>query len=291
MMNKKQFAQEYREMQAQRAPDLWNRIEAGLESSPARQPEAAVRKSRPYRHFRSYGLAGAAALVLLITGVRLSGSEKGAEAPKQQPNNAVAEQAEAEVMAGAVTVKPVNALNIPENASTIAADASYFSEAVLAETELLCEASVTSVAFGEGESGRPDHVVYEMVIDGIYYAQGYVSEQETIEVTSPIVQAEADEAWLLYQMKPGSTYLVPLKAGTGGWELIYPFAPQIEVAADQTYIFHSGYSSLINQNTVVTKGEKEGESDFYYDRMLVRTDDNFLSDLISLVKQEVQGRK
>lgn len=323
-MDKKQFAQEYRKMQAQNTPDLWNRIEAGLEGSPDRKPETAGHKRKAFRHSRTYGLSAAAALVLLVMGVRLSGTGKST-ASLEQTKHAVAMQEEtvadeimaweAEIAAGdhmaetteaaadgsmagaaknaseTITARPVNALQVPADAITVPYDTRYFSEAVLAETELLCEASVTSAAFGEDESGWTDHVVYEVVIDAVYYAEGYVSEKETVEVTSPIVQADADEAYLLYQLKPGATYLLPLRTAAGGWELIYPFAPQIEVAADQEYVFHTGYSSLINQNTLVMKGEKQGENDFYYDRMLVREDDNFLSDLISLIKHEVQGRK
>ena len=77
----------------------------------------------------------------------------------------------------------------------------------------------------------------------------------------------------------------------GVWELLYPFAPQIQVTGDGAYLFHSGYASLVSSEASVVIGSQEGESDYYYDRMLLRDDDNFLSDLISLVEREAQGRK
>ena len=102
-------------------------------------------------------------------------------------------------------------------------------------------------------------------------------------MNSPIVRAEGDEAWLLYQMEPGKTYLLPLKKTEGNWELLYPFAPQIQLTGKQGYLFHSGYTSLINETTQVTAGVQEGENDYFYDRMLLREDEGFLSDFLELI--------
>ena len=43
--------------------------------------------------------------------------------------------------------------------------------------------------------------------------------------------------------------------------------------------------------TSVAVKTPEGTNDYYYDRMLVREDGNFLSDLVSLIEREAQGRK
>ncbi|MGL5434767.1 MAG: hypothetical protein ACRDBO_05110 [Lachnospiraceae bacterium] len=309
MIDNKRFEQEYKSMQNQNVPDLWNRIEAGLDSNPDRSIPEQEKKPAPFRRSPVYVFATAAAsFAVLVTVIMLSRQAESIAPEPVRTDNVMAESAgagsadyevaaEAPVMAEAAdtadeadtveaeasAVMTVNALHIPEDARTVAADASYFSEAVLQETDLLCSVVVDSVAFGYHESGNADHVVYEVTIGEIHYASGYVSDKEPITVSSPIVQADADEAYLLYQMKQGNTYLLPLKESADGWELIYPFAPQIQMIDDRKYVFHSGYTSLINQQTFVTKGEKEGANDFYYDRMLVREDETFLSDLISLV--------
>ena len=114
---------------------------------------------------------------------------------------------------------------------------------------------------------------------------------ENLTVKSPIVKTQGDEAYILYQLQKGGTYLLPLENKDGVWELLYPFAPQIQVTGDGAYLFHSGYASLVSSEASVVIGSQEGESDYYYDRMLLRDDDNFLSDLISLVEREAQGRK
>ena len=56
--------------------------------------------------------------------------------------------------------------------------------------------------------------------------------------------------------------------------------PQIQVAPGGGYLFHSGYASLIDDSAFVVVGQQEGDNDFYYDRMLLREDSDFLSDLI-----------
>ena len=63
------------------------------------------------------------------------------------------------------------------------------------------------------------------------------------------------------------------------------------MTGDGAYLFHSGYASLVTEDTSVVIGIQEGENDYYYDRMLLREDGNFLSDFVSLVEHQTQGRK
>ena len=182
-------------------------------------------------------------------------------------------------------------LAVPEQAVTVEEDSRYFSEDILGDTSLLCGGRVLSAALEEDESGRTARVVYEMEVDGIYYAEDYVSSMERITVESPIIQTEGDTVFVLYQLVPGETYLLPLLEADDRYELLYPFAPQIQMTGEQEYLFHSGYASLVTQDTSVAVKTPEGTNDYYYDRMLVREDGNFLSDLVSLIEREAQGRK
>lgn len=176
-------------------------------------------------------------------------------------------------------------LPLPEGAVTVPEDASYFSEAILADTELLCSGTVEGVSLEYDGQGRAVKVVYQVLAGEIHYAQDYLDSQERILVKSPIVKTDGDEAYILYQLKEGSAYLLPLKKEKGEWELIYPFAPQVEILQDGAYLFHSGYASLVNQETRVVAGKREGENDYFYDRMLLRQDEGFLSQFLSLIKK------
>ncbi len=174
-------------------------------------------------------------------------------------------------------------LTVPEDALTLSSDTAYFSQAILQDTELLCTGTVKDASFVYDDSGRAVGVSYQLSLSQIHYAQDYIAQTDQITVNSPIVRVEGDEAWLLYQMEPGKTYLLPLKKTEGNWELLYPFAPQIQLTGKQGYLFHSGYTSLINETTQVTAGVQEGENDYFYDRMLLREDEGFLSDFLELI--------
>lgn len=180
-------------------------------------------------------------------------------------------------------------LAVPEDAVTVPEDSRYFSEAIFRDTELLVGGTVTDVTLEYDGDGKAVKVVYEMNLDQVYYAEDYTTGLETLTVKSPIVETEGDEVFILYQLQPGGTYLLPLWQKDGDWELLYPFAPQIQVTGDGGYLFHSGYASLVTGDTSVVLGSQEGENDYYYDRMLLREDGNFLSDFVSLVENQVQG--
>lgn len=182
-------------------------------------------------------------------------------------------------------------LAVPEQAVTVPEDTEYFSEAILGDTGLLCGGTVKEAELEYDESGRAAKVVYRISLDKVYYSEDYTAGMDMLTVKSPIVETEGDEAYVLYQLQEGGTYLLPLEKQGEGWELLYPFAPQIQVTGDGAYLFHSGYSSLVSSDTAVVVGSQEGANDYYYDRMLLRQDDNFLSDFISLVEREAQGRK
>lgn len=318
MIDEKRLEQEYRKLQKEAAPDLWDRIEGQLKEHPER--ESANRKTRS-RYKGWYGLAAVAAVMAVTFGVNLvrnSGQMPMEHAAGAAETTAAAEatmaaagtpaaEAAAETAggmtipvsqdgaAGVVTwqqlsIPAYTALPVPEKAAAVPEDAWYFSEDILADTELLCGAKIKNISFEYDSSGNAGKVVYDMTIDAVYYAEDYASPKAQIRVTSPIIRTDGDEAYLLYQLQMDEKYLLPLKKHEGVWELLFPFAPQIQVLEQGGYLFHSGYASLMDGDTAVVVGRQEAANDYYYDRMLFREDDRFLSDFLALVEQEVQGR-
>lgn len=300
MIDEKRLEQEYRKLQEQAAPDLWDRIEGKLKEHPERNAieeikpapagEAGQKRKKGPVWYRSwYGLATAAAVIAVTFGVNLVRNSG------QVTSGMTAGPAMAALAPGVVTWRQLSvpvyaALSVPEQAKTLSEDAWYFSEDILADTELLCEAKVHGVSLEYDDSGNAAKVVYEMTIDEVYYAEDYVSFAELIQVKSPIICSDGDEAYLLYQLQVDGGYLLPLKKQEGSWELLFPFAPQVQILKQGGYLFHSGYASLVDNDISVVVGQQEAANDYYYDRMLLRTDNRFLSDFLTLVEHKVQGR-
>lgn len=174
-------------------------------------------------------------------------------------------------------------LTLPAGAVTLPEDTMYFSEDILGDTQLLCLGTVTSVVLEEDPAGNPASLVYDIRLDSVCYSEDYTADFKSLTVKSPIIKSEGGSSQILYQLQAGASYLLPLKRQDTDWELLFPFAPQIQAVGNGAYLFHSGYVSLADSNTSLVVGEQEGANDFYYDRMLLREDDDFLSDFISLV--------
>ncbi|MCI8982251.1 MAG: hypothetical protein HFG78_07570 [Hungatella sp.] len=177
-------------------------------------------------------------------------------------------------------------LSLPAQAVTVSEDAMYFSEEILEDTELLCVGTVASVSLEPDDSGCPAFLVYEIPVDSVCYSETYTTGLAYVQVKSPIVRAVGGHNQILYQMQVGASYVLSLKSADDGWELLFPYAPQIQVTPGGGYLFHSGYGSLADDSAFVVVGQQEGDNDFYYDRMLLREDGDFLSDLISLVMNQ-----
>lgn len=282
-MNNKEFEDEYRKLKKQAVPDLWNRIEPNLKEHP--EQRQVVHKI-PIRKQLGGLTAVAAATVFLVLGTvnyQRENAGKTSTVMNQDLDGITATtEAYAHENVELVAYQP---LKVPDQAVTVPEDTQYFSEAILGDTELLCGGRVVKAELEEDVSGRAVKVVYEIEIDKIYYAEDYMTNIKTITVKSPIVKTEGDEAYILYQLQKDGVYLLPLKTEEGHWELLYPFAPQVQIVEEGAYLFHSGYVNLVNNNTSVVAGEQEGMNDYYYDRMRLRNDDEFIYEFISLVEE------
>lgn len=308
-MDEKRFEQDYRDWKRQTAPDLWDRIEGRLKDYPKREaskeitPEGiqagqkdnsrTVNDRQPADKRALYRWAAGIAAVLCVAALapglyQKRGILNGSGSALQETTYAamVEETASVTEFPGEAegVMQTKSRLTLPEDALTVPQDSAYFSQAILSDSELVCTATIEDVSLEYDAQGRANRVVYQLVLDQVHAAQDYLTATSQITVKSPIIRAEGDEAWILYQMQAGKTYLLPLKKQEESWELLYPFAPQIQLTDTQGYLFHSGYTSLINETTQVVAGEPEGKNDYFYDRMLVREDEYFLSDFLTLIQ-------
>lgn len=182
------------------------------------------------------------------------------------------------------------ALLLPEHAIFTSPDGFYFAEERLRDADLLGQMTVTGVSFDTEADGFSHHVVYEMTVDTVLYSENYVNSGQKLEILSPLLGDSTKEA-VLYQLKKGGTYLLPLTYENGSYQLLYPASPQIEVTGDSEYVFHNGWQSLVNDRTRIVHKTPESPEDHYSDRLLLRDDKTFLSNLTALVETKKQEEK
>lgn len=182
------------------------------------------------------------------------------------------------------------ALLLPEHALFTSPDGFYFTEERLRDAELLGQMTVTGVSFDTEADGFSHHVVYEVTVDTVLYSENYVNSGQELEILSPLLGDSTKEA-VLYQLKKGGTYLLPLTYENGSYQLLYPASPQIEVTGDSEYVFHNGWQSLVNDRTRLVHKTPESPEDHYSDRLLLRDDKTFLSNLTALVETKKQEEK
>lgn len=165
----------------------------------------------------------------------------------------------------------------------------YFTMNTFTDTELLVQATVQNINFIFNDSKEATSVVYTVLTDNVYYSEGdypsmgrYSDGTELLTVISPIVSA--DDVWM-YPLQVNRTYLLPLMVtDSDAINLVFPYAPQIELSLDGFCVFHSGWQALINDSTGYLLVDCVHPDDYFYDRMLVRPADGFAKDLIRIIK-------
>lgn len=302
MNDRQNLKKEYIELKCHMTPDLWERIEAGLEEKP---DSVVPMKEKKYRSsFRWMSGVAAAGVMICISASFLFGrenskafprevvvaegtmaAETGTEAqsqPKYSNMNSPVIEYESISLAAAAPVA------VPEQVKTVDNDL-YFSEAILGETELLIQAAVEQVGFEYDSRGVAVAVTYEVVLNKVLYAEEYATPGSRLTIKSIIDEDMVLDGTVLYALLEGRTYLLPLAKNEDVMWLIFPFAPQIEVTNNGEYLFHNGWKSLVTEESMEVLKKTGSPHDFFYDRMMLRTDFSVEDELVSLTETMAQN--
>lgn len=267
-MNKKELKKQYIAHCESTAPDmdkLWERIESGLEE----KPENGV-SSKPVRSFNLRWAAAAAAVLVLIPSILIgTNNTKGsmsmdggaaldeayqmiAEAKSETTAAAAADNFD--MAAGETASLPETvcyeelsfntyAEEIPVPTAKPFGDEFFVEEKVLAETDIIVDAVVSSVYKGEGGTVC------------------YVLTAEDGGIGSVTVESASR-----YTLKPDREYILPLKKTEDGYRLAFENAPQIERTLDGGLVFHNGWACLAENSAELIYPQAYAD-DFFYDRM------------------------
>ncbi|MDF2675672.1 MAG: hypothetical protein K0R09_3944, partial [Clostridiales bacterium] len=146
------------------------------------------------------------------------------------------------------------------------------------------------------------NIVYVIKVDSILYSKYEENLSSTIKVESLCSNGCYATDKPLYSLKVNRQYILPLyfygedifyyskDKYAGGdikrdsnYDIIYPFAPQIEVTLDNKYIFHHKWNSLINSETIDVNDEL---ADLY--KLKLRSDKAFIDDLKQLINKNIR---
>lgn len=314
-MSRRELRQAVRQNCAHQTPAYWDRIASELEETAERPVEK--RRRRPMLRVAAYTAALAAVAVLAFT------MWPRPAAPARLPG-----AAEPTITSATPTGPvPYHALHLapvgdvkPLEGGEAADDILPFSESILANCDLLCEVTVTDrypkdyrydVASDKFEKNGRLHMqsrttVFVLRLEEVLYGEAAAGETIRVEVTGwGCVTSEHDDAAML----PGRRYIVPLYAYAGkdlidktaenwvagdvtlngAYGICYPFAPQIEVTLDEQYLFHEGWASLIDAHTVDVLLDEDVDVLGYGNRLKLRADSAFKSDLCHLLKEAKAG--
>lgn len=330
MSKKRRLDDTYKELQSSGLPDLWSRIEKGLDMETIKaeylEENAAlagrnvqkagrrvIRNGLRRRNFRwkyGAGIASAAVCILLSAQIGRLYSNREQEAgrvaetiaaadgysaeTKHYKPNQMAAQDQAEIAPenselvqslvwySELPVSGTDAAPPPEEAVYASADCLYFTEEVLKQSSALCQVSVEQVSYEKNSNGDIWTVCYDLTVHDILSGGEDLEPDWRLEVRSPLIGTKESNG--LYIMKEGGNYLLPLTMQEGGWELAFPYAPQIEQTGNGGYIFHTGWQSLLTEDTVVVMKKRQAPEDYYYDRMVLRQDPEFVRSLVLLAE-------
>ena len=177
-----------------------------------------------------------------------------------------------------------------------------FSEDILGEADVVCKATVIntykeSLCYCENLTD-----VYEVRIDKIYYSEERVKEGEIIKIVN-FDFFNNHIAPLNSEILKDHQYIFPIRNSIvgrmdngqlggvipeGQYGIVNPYVNQMEVTKNNEYVFHGGWKSLINENTVdvILDDEKDNTLDiFYMDQIKLRRDEAFEDDLIALIQK------
>lgn len=324
-MNDKELIKAYRKLKNSEAPDLWNRIEAGIDTASSadkvngntqEQPVSAhPDKILPLKKYNKLVFGSAAVILVVLVAVtvfRISFLAK----PEFMASNASGDSfinREDNTQSEGTSEKFINAdlsdtvsydmpkayaeleladimpVSLPTVTVSQSPQTKYFTIEAFADTDLLVLATVQNINFIYNDEREALSVVYTVLADDVYYsserypqAKLYSDCSVLLTIISPIIQA--DDVWM-YPLQVNRTYILPLTVTDNDTiNLVFPYAPQIELSLDGFCVFHSGWQALIDDNTAPLLADCVHPDDYFYDRMMVRQSNGFAGDLTSLIE-------
>jgi hypothetical protein len=321
-LNNKDLKKYLKEKSQENTPDLWDQIEKKLENKDRELKVIKVRKKNNKKYVQ---VILAAAIILVIVGVKIDPEVKlvGEEQVIKNKDQSREPVLYSSLNFGAaVTGDSILNYGIAKDfqdaKDTSESCLESFSEDILKDMNIMCKVTVVNTYLkdynyvvkedkfrpeGELISQTEQSKIYDVRVDKIYYSDGDIKEGDIIKLEQHNFLGSSIGA-LSSELSIEHEYILPLSKlenstllgitnyveGNinleGQYGIVYPFINQIEVTRNNEYIFHGGWKSLIDENTVdvILDSKKDNTEDvFYMNQIKLRRDKGFEDDLISLI--------
>lgn len=313
-MKNKDLKRYLKEKSKENTPDLWDQIENKLDDKDRKIKVIKVRKKNAKKYVQ---VILAAAIILLIVGVKI---DPGVKISEEEQVIQIENQSKEPVLysslnfGAAATGGPILhfGMDYQYTADSSNLCLKEFSEDFLKDMNIMCKVTVVNAYFkdynniikeGELISRIEQSKIYEVRIDKIYYSEGDIKEGDIIKIEQHnFVGSSIGE--LSSELSINHQYILPLSKLedntlldipkyvegdiVGEYGIVYPFIHQIEVTRDNMYVFHGGWKSLIDENTVdvILDPAKDNTEDvFYLKQIKLRRDKGFEDDLMALIEK------
>lgn len=154
-----------------------------------------------------------------------------------------------------------------------------FSEEFLLEGDTFIKGTVVSTVLKEGM------ILYEIRVDKKLKAGEDIAAGDTLLVEMDTYTYTSLEGSVT-GLKGNRQYILPLaKKDNGTYSIIYPFAPQIEVTNDGSYVLHENYTSLINEDAREITVDQSEISSYFSGKLYLLDNKDFEDQYISLIEK------
>jgi len=321
-LNNKDLKKYLKEKSQENTPDLWDQIEKKLDNKDRELKVIKVRKKNNKKYVQ---IILAAAIILVIVGVKIDPEVKIVE--KEQVIQSKDQSREPVPYSSlnfgaAATGDSIQQYNMNDTSTKDISEfcLKEFSEDFLKDMNIMCKVTVVNtylkdynyvvkedkfIPEGELISRTEQSKIYEVRIDKIYYSEGDIKEGDIIKIEGRNLFGSSIGA-LSSELSIDNEYILPLAKlenstllgitnyvegdinMVGEYGIVYPFINQIEVTRDNEYVFHGGWKSLIDENTVdvILDSKKDNTEDvFYMNQIKLRRDKGFEDDLMTLIEK------
>jgi len=311
-----------KEKSKENTPDLWDQIENKIDDKDRKIKVIKVRKKNNKKYVQ---VILAAAITLVIVGVKIDPGVKIVEEEQviQKEHQSIEPVLYSSLNFGAaVTGDSILQYDMYDKSTKDSSECCLkeFSEDILKDINIMCKVTVVNaylkdynyvvkedkfIPEGELISQTEQSKIYEVRIDKIYYSERDIKEGDIIKIEqNNFLRSSIGE--LSSKLSIDHEYILPLSKlenstllgitnyvegdinMVGEYGIVYPFINQIEVTRDNEYVFHDGWKSLIDENTVdvILDPTKDNTEDVSYMKQIkLRRDKGFEDDLMALIKK------